>query len=63
MQGTLATTPTEDDWFDISGTSFTTDGTTTVKNISFNFTGNIVWVRAKATAVTGGTIQTVLLNN
>ena len=63
MQGTLATTPTEDDWFDISGTSFTTDGTTTIKIVSFNFTGNIVWVRAKATAVTGGTIQTVLLNN
>ena len=63
MQGTLATTPTEDDWFDISGTSFTTDGTTLIKNVSFNFTGNIVWVRAKATAVTGGTIQSVLLNN
>ena len=63
MQGSLATTPTEDDWFDISGTSFTTDGTTTIKNISFNFTGNIVWVRAKATVVTGGTIQSVLLNN
>lgn len=63
MQGTLATTPTEDDWFDISGTSFTTDGTTTINNVSFNFTGNIVWVRAKATGVTGGTIQTVLLNN
>ena len=63
MQGTLATTPTEDDWFDISGTSFTTDGTTVIKNVSFNFTGNIVWVRAKATVVTGGTIQSVLLNN
>ena len=47
MQGSLATTPTEDDWFDISGTSFTTDGTTIIKNVSFNFTGNIVWVRAK----------------
>ena len=46
MQGSLATTPTEDDWFDISGTSFTTDGTTIIKNVSFNFTGNIVWVRA-----------------
>ena len=63
MQGSLATTPTEDDWFDISGTSFTTDGTTIIKNVSFNFTGNIVWVRAKATGVTGGTITSVLLNN
>ena len=63
MQGSLATTPTEDDWFDISGTSFTTDGTTIIKNVSFNFTGNIVWVRTKATGVTGGTINSVLLNN
>ena len=63
MQGTLATTPTEDDWFDISGTDFTTDGTTTIKNVSFNFTGNLVWVRAKATSVTDGTISSILLNS
>ena len=25
MQGSLATTPTEDDYFDITGTTFTTD--------------------------------------
>ena len=63
MQGTLATTPTENDWFDISGTSFTTDGTTTIKNVSFNFTGNLVYVRARATAVTGGTINSVQINS
>ena len=63
MQGTLATTPTESDWFDISDTSFTTDGTTTIKNVSFNFTGNLVWVRAKATGVTAGTINSILLNH
>ena len=40
MQGTLATTPTEDDWFDISGTTFTSD-TSTVTS-SYNFTGNYV---------------------
>ena len=61
MQGTLATTPTEDDWFDISGTTFTTDQSTTIS--SANFTGNFVWVRAKATSVTAGTITNIQLNN
>jgi len=45
MQGSLATTPTEDDWFDISGTTFTADTSTSVS--AYNFTGNFVWVRAK----------------
>ena len=60
MQGTLATTPTEDDWFDISSSQYTTDGSTTIS--SANFTGNFVWVRAKATGVTAGTITEILLN-
>jgi hypothetical protein len=60
MQGTLATTPTEDDWFDIAGTTFTTDQSTTISSV--NFTGNFVWVRAKATGVTAGTITEILLN-
>ena len=65
MQGSLATTPTEDDWFDISGTSYTSDQSTT--NISFNFTGNFVWVRAKVetTNTTGNPsmVTSLLLNN
>ena len=61
MQASLATTPTEDDYFDISGTTFTTDQSTTIS--SANFTGNFVWVRAKATSVTAGTINEILLNN
>ena len=61
MQGSLATTPTEDDWFDISGTTFTTDQSTTIS--SSNFTGNFVWVRAKATAITAGAITNIQLNN
>ena len=61
MQGSLATDPTEDDYFDISGTTFTTDQSTTIS--STNFTGNFVWVRAKATSVTAGTINEILLNN
>ena len=61
MQASLATTPTEDDYFDISGTTFTTDQSTTIS--SANFTGNFVWVRAKATGVTAGSLTSRLLNN
>ena len=55
MQGSLATTPTEDDWFDISGSTFTADQSTLISTA--NFTGNFVWVRAKATSITAGTHQ------
>ena len=61
MQGTLAATPTEDDWFDISGATFTTDQSTLIG--SYNFTGNYVYVRTKATSVTAGTISSILLNS
>ena len=65
MQGSLTTAPTENDWFNISGTDFTTDGTTisATKNISFNFTGNLVWLRAKATGITASAINYILLNH
>ena len=61
MQGTLATTPTEDDWFDIPGTTFTSD-TSTVTS-SANFTGNYVWVRSKTQLLTAGTVNSILLNS
>ena len=61
MQGSLATTPTEDDWFDLSGTTFTTDQSTTIS--SANFTGNYVWVRARATGITAGSITNIQLNH
>ena len=61
MQGSLATAPSEDDWFDIADTTFTTDQSTTIS--SANFTGNFVWVRAKATSITAGSITQILLNS
>jgi len=65
MQGTLATTPTEDDWFDIAGTTFTSDQNTTIS--SANFTGNFVWVRAKViTTNSSGNramVTSILFNN
>ena len=61
MQGSLATTPTEDDYFDIDGTTFTTDQSTTISSV--NFTGNFVWVRAKCTDNTAGAVSKILYNN
>jgi hypothetical protein len=57
----LATTPTENDWFNIDSTAFTADqSTATVAN---NFTGNFIWVRAKVYEVTAGNITKILYNN
>jgi hypothetical protein len=61
MQGSLATTPTESDWFDIADTTFTTDQSTTI--FSANFTGNFVWVRAKTTGTTAGSVTKILYNH
>ena len=60
MQGTLATTPTEDDYFDISGTTIDSsniDGSTLA--FSANFTGNFVWVRAKITGMSAGEVTKI----
>ena len=61
MQGSLATTPTEDDFFDIDNSTFTTDQSTTINSV--NFTGNFVWIRAKCTANTAGSVSKILYNN
>jgi hypothetical protein len=63
MQGSLATTPTEDDWFDIANTTFTADTSTAVA--AYNFTGNFVWVRAKCYSWTtaSSSITKILYNH
>ena len=64
MQGSLATTPTEDDWFDITGTTINSsnlDGSTLA--FTANFTGNFVWTRAKVTGVTAGNVSKILYNH
>ena len=62
IQGTLATTPADADFFNIAGALY--DSTTAGKDGSFvfNFTGNFVWVRA-VLVYTDGTVNSVLLNN
>ena len=64
MQGSLATTPTEDDFFDISGTTIdqtNIDGSTLAFHV--NFTGNFVWVRARVTGMSAGAVSKILYNN
>jgi len=62
FQATLATSPSETDWFDISSTSLG-DGTNPVNGTyTFNFFGNFVWCRAHVTNFTGGQINRVLYN-
>tara|TARA_S200000501_G_scaffold353426_1_gene373204 strand:- start:42 stop:620 length:579 start_codon:yes stop_codon:yes gene_type:complete len=61
MQGSLATDPGNDDWFNIGDTQLDTDQSSTM--FSYNFTGNFVWIRARATSVTAGTITSILLNS
>ena len=58
IQGTLATTPTDSDWFDV--TSITASTETAIKNA--NFTGNFVYIRAKV-VYTDGTINSIRMNH
>lgn len=58
IQATLATTPTEDDWFDVH--TYTAAQETATKYT--NFTGNFVFVRAKL-VYTDGTVNSIRLNH
>jgi len=62
FQASLATNPTESDWFDVSNTSIG-DGSNPVNGLySFNFFGNFVWCRAHITNFSAGDINRVLYN-
>lgn len=61
MQGTLAETPTSTDWFDIDGTTMT-NAVAGSDAVTYNFTGNFVWVRVAVTGFTAGSISKVQLN-
>ena len=58
IQGTLAVTPVEADWFDVH--TYTATQETASKIASF--TGNYVWVRSKV-VYTDGTINSITLNH
>ena len=61
IQATLATNPTEDDWFD-TGSSFGDENTPYTGSNYTNVVGNFVWIRLAITNFTAGTINRVLYN-
>ena len=60
IQGTLAVTPVEADWFDVH--TFAPNITERTASKIASFTGNYVWVRAKV-VYTDGTVSSVTLNH
>lgn len=65
MQASLATLPTENDWFNVAGTSVSytpLDVRSTSTVDVFNFTGNFVWVRGSV-IIDAGTVQSILYNH
>jgi len=66
FQGTLATSPTETDWFDITETTHTvtsTDDSNSSGSFIYNFTGNFVFIRAYVNNWTDGTVKSIIVNN
>lgn len=70
MQASLATAPTETDWFDISDTTIEQTEASPFYNTSnvsqqsqyFNFTGNFVWVRG-VVSIDAGQVDSILYNH
>jgi hypothetical protein len=65
MQATLATVPTNSDWFNVSNSSvayteLNVRNTSTVDII--NFTGNFVWVRGHV-YINDGSVESILYNH
>lgn len=66
MQATLATDPSDDDWFSISNTvhtSASSESDNANGSFIYNFTGNYVWVRNYVNNWTDGVVQSVVLNH
>ena len=62
MQGTLATTPVDADWFDIVTHTAADGDAKRTGSFLYNFTGNYVWIRAIA-EYTDGAITSILSNH
>jgi hypothetical protein len=60
IQGTLASEPTEDDWFTVL--TYGDGSTALTSNQIDNFTGNFVYVRAHITDFTAGSITNIQFN-
>lgn len=62
VQGTLAVSPEDSDWFTASDSEYSTSTTSTGAYL-YNFTGNYVWVRIYISSWTDGTITSIVLNH
>tara|TARA_R110000823_G_scaffold207786_6_gene338317 strand:- start:1553 stop:1924 length:372 start_codon:yes stop_codon:yes gene_type:complete len=62
IQASLVTDPQATDWVDVAGTTTGDGATPTSTAVSFNFTGNFVWVRIKIDQFTAGAITKALYN-
>jgi hypothetical protein len=68
IEATLATTPTASDWCTVELGNSSTNITyleyneVTTTNVSYNFTGNFVWVRAYVYDWTDGTVNSIRVN-
>ncbi len=61
IQGTLAVTPIDADWFDVHTHDADVEYDITESKIA-SFTGNHVWIRAKI-VYTDGSVNSILLNH
>lgn len=66
IQATLATTPSDEDWFTVPSTIHTSnseESTDASGSFMYNFSGNYVWVRATISNWSSGTLKSVLFNH
>lgn len=66
IQATLATDPTDSDWFYAPVTlheATVNDSTSQTGSFIYNFTGNYIWLRAKVSGWTDGTIRSIIINH
>lgn len=62
VQGALTKDPVDDDWITLDSRTGTS-GTPLTEDVTYNFTGNFVWIRAKVTKFEQGTITKIQLNH
>lgn len=62
IQATLSLEPEERDWFTVIEKNFGMEDEEQLTEVE-NFVGNYVWVRARITGWTDGTVEYVMMNN
>jgi hypothetical protein len=65
IQASLATNPSNSDWFNVNGASvsYTVMNQRTSRTVDcFNFTGNFVWIRG-VVHINAGSVESILVNH